>query len=113
MGKSPWAALPFLFGFPLAPIVMVSVTEGGWWTYVPIFVVFVAVPILDALGGVIDEDRVSPDFDRNLWFKLVTWAWVPVQLGLLAWVLATAANGHLTTLELVGMAVSMGVTAGA
>jgi alkane 1-monooxygenase len=113
MGNSLWAAVPFLAGFPLAPIVMMSITERGWWTFAPLLVVFVAVPILDALGGVAEEARVSPDLDRNRWFKVVTWAWVPVQLGLLVWVLAAAASGQLTKLELVGATVSMGVTAGA
>lgn len=111
--SSPLAAVPFLFGFPIAPILMLSVTEGGWWTFAPVLVVFVGVPILDTLGGVADEARVSPDLDRNAWCKVVTWAWVPVQIGTLAWVLATARSGSLDMLEWIGMTMSMGVMAGA
>ena len=110
---SPLAALPFLAGFPIAPILVLSVAEGGWWTFLPVLVVFVGVPILDALGGVADSARVSPDLDRNSWFKAVTWAWVPVQLGTLAWVLATARRGRLDIHELIGMTISMGVVGGA
>jgi alkane 1-monooxygenase len=113
MRDSPAAAVPFLAGFPLAPIVMWCVTEGGWWTFVPLLVVFVAVPVLDLLGGVTEHARVSPALDVNPWFKAVTWLWVPVQLGLLAWILATVSRGHLTMLEQTGAAASMGVTAGA
>lgn len=47
MRHSPLPAIPYLSGFLLLPLVMVCVTERGFWTYVP----------------------------------------VPVQLGLLAWVL--------------------------
>jgi alkane 1-monooxygenase len=110
---SPLAALPFLAGFPIAPILLLSVTEGGWWTFLPVVVVFVGVPILDALGGVAESARVSPDLDRNGWFKAVTWAWVPVQLATLVWVLATARMGRLDTYEVIGMTVSMGVIGGA
>ena len=113
MRGSPLAALPFLASFPIAPILVLSVTEGGWWTFLPVFVVFVGVPILDMLAGVAESARVSPDLDRNSWFKLVTWAWVPLQLGTLAWVLATAMTGRLDTHELIGMTISMGVIGGA
>jgi alkane 1-monooxygenase len=113
MRNSPRAAVPFLAGFPLAPIVLWCVAEGGWWTFAPVFVVFVAVPIFDTIGGVTEHARVSPDLDFNPWFKAVTWAWVPVQLGLLVWILATVRRGSLDPLEQVGAAVSMGVTAGA
>ena len=113
MRGSPLAAAPFLASFPIAPILVVSVTEGGWWTFLPVLVVFVGVPILDALTGVAESARVSPDLDRNSWFKVVTWAWVPVQLGTLAWVLATARTGRLDTHELIGMTISMGVMGGA
>lgn len=111
--NGPWRAIPFLASFPLAPLVMICVGEGGWWTCAPLLVIFVGVPILDAIGGVTDESRVSPDLDRNPWFRAVTWAWVPVQIGLLAWVLAIAATGRLTPFELAGAALSMGATAGA
>ena len=112
MRHSPWAAIPFLAGFPLAPIVIASVAAGGWWTYAPLAVVFVIVPILDLLSGT-DEARESRDVEQTLWFRLVTWAWVPVQVGLLAWVLAAAGSGRLAPFELLGAALSMGATAGA
>jgi alkane 1-monooxygenase len=111
--SSPLAALPYLAGFPIAPILVVSVTERGWWTFLPVVVVFLGVPLLDAIGGVAEDARVSPDLDRNGWFRAVTWAWAPVQLGTLAWVLATARTGRLEALELAGMTMSMGVMAGA
>lgn len=113
MRNSPWAAVPFLAGFPLAPIVVLSTAARGWWTLLPVLVVFGAVPLLDALGGKAEDGRISPDLERNLWFKAVTWLWVPVQLALLGWVLAMAAWGGLTVLERAGLAISMGVTAGA
>jgi alkane 1-monooxygenase len=110
---SPLPALPYLLGFLLPPLVMVCVTERGAWTYAPIAVMFLAIPAVDMLLGMADAARQSPDLDRNIYFKAVTWAWVPVQLGLLVWVLATVTNGGLTAFEIVGATVSMGGVAGA
>jgi len=110
---SPLPAVPFLISFLLPPLVMVSVTERGAWTYLPLAVIFFAVPLVDRLAGVAEIRRQSPDFDRNMFFKLVTWLWVPVQIGLLLWVLAATTGGGLTTLEIVGATLSMGATAGA
>jgi alkane 1-monooxygenase len=113
MKHSPAPALPYLLGFLLPPLVMVSVTERGAWTYAPVFVMFVAIPAVDMLIGMADAARQSPDFDRNIYFKAVTWAWVPVQLGLLAWILAVVSTGHLTPFEIVGATLSMAGVAGA
>jgi alkane 1-monooxygenase len=113
MRNSPWQALPYLAGFLLPPHVARCISEGGWWTFLPVATVFVAVPIVDALGGMSDEARPSPDVDANFWFRVVTWAWVPMQLGLLAWVLTMATSGRLSALEIAGATVSMGVTSGA
>lgn len=74
---------------------------------------FVAVPIVDALSGTSDEARPPADVDANFWFRIVTWAWVPVQLGLLLRVLTMATSGRLSPLEIAGATVSMGVTSGA
>jgi alkane 1-monooxygenase len=112
--NTPWRALPHLAGFVLPPHVARCVDEGGWLTVLPVATVFVAVPIIDALGGRAgDESRPSSELEGNLWFRVVTWAWVPVQLGLLVWVLTVATSGRLSALEIAGAAISMGITAGA
>ena len=114
MRNSPWRALPHLAGFLLPPHVARCVYEGGWWTILPLATVFIAVPIIDALGGMANEDASpSAEIEENLWFRLVTWAWVPMQLGLLAWVLTIATSGRLSPFEIAGAAISMGVTSGA
>ena len=47
------------------------------------------------------------------WHKLVTWAWVPAQLGLIAFVLWQITRpDHLTTWEAVGVALGLGVATG-
>jgi alkane 1-monooxygenase len=113
MRHSPLPVLPYLTGFLLPPLVMVCLTERGAWTYAPLLVMFGAVPLVDMLIGMADVARQSPDLDRNLYFKAVTWGWVPVQLGLLAWVLAHVTTHAFTPFELAGAALSMGAVAGA
>jgi alkane 1-monooxygenase len=113
MTHSPVPAIPYLFSFLMAPVLMVCVTERGRWTWMPLAVMFLGVPFLDAWIGMAEAARQSPDLDRNIYFKIVTWAWVPVQLGLLVWVLATTAFSGMTTSEIVGTTLSMGAVAGA
>lgn len=112
MSHSPFPAIPYLLGFVMAPVLMVCVTEHGAWTWMPLAVMFLGVPTVDTWIGMADAARQSPDLDRNVYFKVVTWAWVPVQLALLVWVLATATSG-LTALEIAGTTLSMGAVAGA
>jgi alkane 1-monooxygenase len=113
MRQSPLPALPYAISFAMAPLFLVSVTEGGAWTYLPLLVMFGAIPIVDTLIGAADAARQSPDVDRNLYFKMVTWSWVPVQIALLVWLLGKAASGVLTPFEIVGGTLSMGAIAGA
>src|SRR2546425_13244 len=102
MRKAPWHALPYLAGFLLPPHVVGCISEGGWWTFMPVVTVFVAGPIVDALSGTSDEARPPADVDANFWFRIVTWAWAPVQLGLLLRVLTMATSGRLCPLEIAG-----------
>ena len=113
MRHSPLPAIPYLGGFLLPPLVMVCLSERGLWTFLPVAVVFVAIPAIDMLIGMAESARQSPELDRNTFFRAVTWAWVPVQLGLLAWVLARVSEGAFTPLETLGATLSMGVVSGA
>jgi alkane 1-monooxygenase len=113
MRHSPLPVIPYLTGFLLPPVAMVCVTERGVWTYLPVLVVFLAVPLIDVLIGMADAAREAPELDRNPFFKAVTWSWVPVQLGLLAWMLARVATGTFAPYEVVGATLAMGVVSGA
>jgi alkane 1-monooxygenase len=106
-------ALPHLLGFVLPIAVVYGVRAGGLWTFLPVGLLLVVIPALDALSGV---DRSRPSEDparcRNPWFRLVTWAWVLVQPALLLWTLARAASGTLSGIELTGLTLSVGMTTG-
>jgi alkane 1-monooxygenase len=76
-------------------------------------VVFFAIPLVDALIGMADAARQPPVVDRNPFFRAVTWGWVPVQIGLLVWVLRRVTGAAFTPLEVAGATLSMGVVSGA
>jgi alkane 1-monooxygenase len=113
MPHGPWAALPFTLSFLLPPLVILCLYERGWWTCAPVAIVFFGIPLLDRMAGVADRWRDSPEWAFNRWFRLVTWIWVPLQAGLLLWVLRTVQRQHLTGYELIGAALSMGAVSGA
>jgi len=111
--RSIWATFPFWLAYLLPPIVIISVFNRGWFTLVPIVVVFGLLPLLDWMSGVAAIAREAPDLAFNTWFRLVTWLWVPVQLALIAWLVRTVPLEHLGPLELIGATVSVGATTGA
>ena len=73
----------------LPPLIIISVYNRGWFVALPITVVFVILPVLDWLSGVASIPREAPDLAFNNWFRIVTWLWVPVQVALIAWLVAT------------------------
>ena len=113
MTRSFWPTVPFWIGFLLPPLIVICVFNRGWLAVAPIVVVFVLLPVIDALSGVAPRSREAPDLAFNTSFRLVTWAWVPLQVALIAWLVRTV---HLTPLpapEIVAATFSVGATTGA
>lgn len=117
--KSPvplvFQAVPYALGFALPLLVVASADAGGWWILLPMPVLFGAFPLVDALGGARrdDPDQGSGLLEASVWFRLVTWMWVPVQLWLLARMAMRAAGGAWSGWELAGVAVGVGICTGA
>jgi len=111
--RSIWATFPFWLAYLLPPIVIISVFNRGWFTAVPVVIVFGLLPILDWMAGIAAMTRQAPDLAFNRWFRLVTWLWVPVQLALIAWLVGTVSMEQLGMLELAGATLSVGATTGA
>lgn len=108
-------ALPHALGFLLPPALVVGVRFGGIWTWLPVALLLLVMPILDWIGGLNlsnpeDDDR---DLSANPWFRAVTWAWVPVQYAMILWAASVVASGALSAVELAGLTLSTGIIAGA
>jgi alkane 1-monooxygenase len=111
--RSFWATVPFWLAYLLPPVVIISIHNHGWFTAIPIATLFVLLPMTDWLSGVAPIPRSAPDLAFNKWFRAVTWLWVPVQVGLLAWLVRTVPMEQLGAFENIAAAVSVGATTGA
>jgi alkane 1-monooxygenase len=107
-------ALPFALAFTMAPLILLAASLGGWWIAGPFVWGWVIVSALDRLTGA-DTANMDPATAANLlfWHKLVTWAWVPVQMALIAACLWAAAQpGQLGPWEAVGVFAGLGLGTG-
>ncbi len=110
------AAVPHLIGYLLPLAIVICAQHGGAWLLVPVALLFVGAPVVDALGGRDGHVRTGYElaaYGNNPWFRLVTWGWVPVQVALLGWAVAWAVAAPRTPIELVGLVLSLGGTTGA
>ena len=112
MYSSPWRTLPFYLAFLMPPIAVICIFERGWWVFAPLALVFVMLPLGDAMLGVVGQGREAPDLAFNRYFRVVTWLWVPMQLLLVYWVLREVARGGFTRTELIGTTLVAGTAAG-
>ncbi len=108
--------MPYALGFLLAPLLVWCVSQGGAWLWLPVLVLFVGVPIADALAS---ANRLAPtpgevfDLEHNPWFRAVTWLWVPVHVALVVWALMVVAAQPFTWWEWTALVLSLGAIGGA
>jgi alkane 1-monooxygenase len=110
----PIYALPFAISMTFVPLVILSLTFGSWWVVLGVLYAFLVIPVFDQLIGV-TRDGLDPRTDeRALFFhRLVTWVWVPVQVGMLFWAIAVAgSHHHLTPTEIWGAFFAFGLLSG-
>lgn len=109
------AALPFWISLALIPLVWTGAVYGSFWVLLPIVATWYLFPALDAALGLntINADT-STDESELFWYKLVTLIWVPLQfISLFALIWYVGRATHLSTLEMIGVFVGVGVMTGA
>jgi alkane 1-monooxygenase len=106
----------FYTAFVLPAIWVFSFYQGGWFQFMPVFFVFVVLPLFDQLIG-IDKENVKPELvqqrSAEFYYRFVTYVWVYVQIGFLCWaayVIATQPPVHLY--EWIGFIISTGLVTG-
>lgn len=106
---------PFSIGFLLPPVVFWATRLGGWWTWVPVLVIYAGLPLADALTR-LNPVRHAPEetaaLSDRLAFRLVTWLWVPTQAALLIWAVQRFVTSPMTRVEELGLIMSIGTIAG-
>ena len=109
-------ALPYLLIYAIPLTTGVGLWLGGAGIFLGLALVFILIPLLDALGGL---DTANPDadgekaLDRNPMFNLTVRLWFVPQVGLIAFGLWCAVNGGWSPMEWMGAVLSVGVSSGA
>lgn len=104
----------FLLPYALPPALLLGWLMGGAWIWLPVFLVFGIVPVLDWLIGVDSWNPSSEEstvLENDPYYRWILYGWVPVQFALLLFAVsvASASEGFL---EWLGLAVSLGVLTG-
>ncbi len=104
---------PYALGFLLPPMQVWATEAGGAGAWLPLAALFAGVALLDTLAPphpvAISRDETVA-LDRRLEFRWLTWAWVPVHIGLLLWALDTAQG--LSGAEWLALAIGTGAIGG-
>jgi alkane 1-monooxygenase len=107
-------ALPHLAGFALPAALVLGVRLGSGWTFLPVALLLGLLPLIDWIVGLnlVNPGEDEPELSANVWFRAVTWLWVPVHFAMLAWAIDLVAAGSLSLTELAGLTISTGLVAG-
>ena len=107
-------ALPHLAGFALPLALVAGARLGGAWTFLTVVLLLGFLPIVDWLAGLNlrNAGEEAPDLSENVWFRAITWLWVPAQIATIGWAAARASADGLPILELAGLVLSTGMIAG-
>lgn len=106
----------FFSAFIIPALVVVGFYLDGWGVWLPVFFVFLVIPLIDFLLG-LDTDNVPEvelkEVGEAFYYRFVTYLWFYVQLGFFAWGGWAIISGTLTTaLEWAGFTVGFALVTG-
>ncbi|MEL6979887.1 MAG: alkane 1-monooxygenase [Pseudomonadota bacterium] len=107
-------AAPFFISLAFAPLLLLAMRYGGMWIFGALAFAFLATPLIDQISSH-NKENIDPALDqrRLIWHQAVTWIWVPLQLALIAALLAVIGlTDWLTTVEALAVAAALGVATG-
>jgi len=109
-------ALPFWLSLLLIPVAVAGALIGGWTVVLVPVVTWYLFSILDAILGLYTEnaDPETPD-DHLTCYKAITLIWVPLQFGLLYWMIwyvTGPGDAHLSALETIVLFFGVGAITG-
>ena len=113
---NPVRALPYALSFLLVPVAVIGAMQGGLTVLLLPVVTWYAVSLLDAVLG-LDAANADPETEASRlgWYRAITLAWVPVQFGLLFWMIwyvTGPGDAQLSDVETVGLFFGVGVITG-
>ncbi|PHQ97773.1 MAG: alkane 1-monooxygenase [Marinosulfonomonas sp.] len=108
------SAWPYWMTITFVPLVVLAVTQGGWYILLIPFYGWVLMPLLDMVLGknLRNPDPETPDKEL-FWFRLLTWVWFPIQFCLVFGTLYYLSHfGSYRWYEVLGIMFGIGVTTG-
>lgn len=107
-------ALPFAISLIFPLLIALGLIYGGLWIEGTAIFALLAIPIVDHLVGLKTGGLDPRTEERALFFhKLLTWIWLPVQIGIIFAIIAAAGYAtHLSQGELVRLALAAGLITG-
>ncbi len=108
-------AAPYCLAYLIIPTVVVGQLLGGIGTFLTVAVMLGLVPVLDWLVGRARTSEPSGTTiiaTPDLVHRLAALLWLPVQSGLVIWLLVVIATAPPSPLEFIGLAWSLGIVLG-
>jgi alkane 1-monooxygenase len=109
------AALPFWLSLLCVPAAILGATQGGWMVFLLPLCTWVLFDVLDLFMGLETDnaDTGTPDADL-FWYRLITWAWFPIQFGMIFGTIAfVTRTDHLAAWEVIALFAGIGISSGA
>ncbi len=115
-GKRYWWLLsPGLPAMALAALALAYLTNAGLWLWLPPFVFYGIVPLLDRLIGtdpVNAPESAVPALESDRYYRQIVFAYIPAQYVVTLFGAWLAVQGGFAWWELLGLAVSVGIING-
>lgn len=106
-------ALPFALSFTFLPVAVLAMVYGGFWTYAGAIYGLMLIPFVDYFGGLRIENADPYSGEGEfLAYRVLTWLWVPAQLGIIFGMIAVAGTGRLSQGEIIAAMASIGLMTG-
>ena len=105
-------AMPLI---PFAAMALFSLTDQGVWLWLGPIVILGLVPLIDWATGLDDAnppDALIADLENDRYYRWITFAFLPLQYAGLLVGLWFIVHGGLTTVEQIGLAVTLGFIGG-
>ncbi len=110
----------WLFGLvvPLFPFIgwaMVELTGWGVWWYIGPLLILAVIPLLDLFAGTDPSnppDEVIARLEQDRYYRMITYAFLPIQYVALVWACWMWVYGGLTWSDRFGLALTVGVVGG-
>lgn len=104
----------FLLIYLLVPLPYLGLWLGGWLCFIPFYILFAFVPLIDAF--VLDENNINPKDEascaHSAYYRYILYPYVPIQLLMIGYGAYYIHNHEMLWYEWLGFTTSIGLISG-